>query len=426
MSRRKASSKPQNRAPQMAHVGWTLLVLLAALIATEMAEAQIVQQANSPRTAPQTRPTQTKTAVTSATASPSVAGAENLPIDTTKCTTDLDTTKKLVKQEIIKRIREAQTLGYEPSISYEKASTNSTPARVDARGSSQADRLAGALFAAIDQPSNAANAASEKMSGSPNRRASIEMYTRCQGDDPVPRKILENQVYFGNQRSACSTVSDMGMNVAQTFQTDMPANKVVVRFARAKMTSTTMNEVTMCGADRRACQNPENYQAYDFTSFNPVVSKEYFIKDTTSFGGLASLFKGKMVNQSVIKISPINVCGSKVYMVTAFQNGGSLGFDRSSLVGLVAPIGGKTIVLGDFSAQGYTQGSFPLIFPQKWDETRDVVLGSIDRASGRPTGGYYAIADVIGSKERPVMGEVSPSTRPQAATQRTLAGSTNR
>jgi hypothetical protein len=405
------------KTPKLAQLGWTLLVLLAALIATEIAEAQAL----SPRIAPQTRPSTASSASAPTTASAAnPSGIENLAIDTTKCTTDIETTKKLVKQEIMKSIREAQAAGYQPSISYEKSPSNSMQARVEARGSSQADRLTNSLFAAIQNPKDAANAASEKLAGSANRRASIEMYARCEGDDPVPRKILENKIYLGSQRSACASVGDMGINSSQIYQTDMPANKVVVRFARAKMTSTAKNTVTFCAYDRRSCASPDNYQAYDFSNFTPTLGREYFIEDTTDFGMLASAYmRGKMVNRSAMKISPINICGSRVYMVTAFQNGGGLGFDRSSLIGLVAPINGKTIVLGDLSAQGYTKGTYPLEFPKKWDDTRNAVLGEVDPQTRQASGGYYAIANLVGSTERTFMGEVistGASSRPAVTT----------
>jgi len=139
------------------------------------------------------------------------------------------------------------------------------------------------------------------------------------------------------------------------------------------------------------------------------MNRAYYFEDTSVFKatvmGITLQSGTPMVNRTVMKISQVEVCGKKAYLVTGFGNGSEAGFDRSSVLGLIAPIGGKTIVIGNLSAQAAQPGSWPISFAEKYNkETMESVFGL--NTPNMPPTGYAALATMIGSSERPILGEI--------------------
>jgi hypothetical protein len=194
----------------------------------------------------------------------------------------------------------------------------------------------------------------------------------------------------------------------------MAADKVMVRFARAKLTSTEKDTVSFClpAAGDPNCRKPENYGPIATPNITPTMNRTYFFEDSIVFKktvlGISLQAPTPMVNRTVMKISQVDVCGKKAYLVTGFGNGGEAGFDRSSLLGLIAPVGNKTIVIGNLSAQAAKAGSWPISFAESYNkEAMESVFGV--NTPGEAPSGYASLAAMIGSTERPVLGELGGS-----------------
>lgn len=343
----------------------------------------------------------TTSAVVALALSASASAAGTTGIVAASCL-DIANEEKLVKQQIVKAIRDAATEGFKPAISLEtSASSTATTARVEARANLQATRLASALFAGIRTPASLGSEASKAMFGNSKRRASLDMYSMCASDNAL-NKVIENQTYYQPiEGQACADHTEpvtMGMNVSQVFQTKMPPAQVKDAFARELLMPSDSVKVTVCtdpGAqiNSNACRRDSAvYQEMSAASFEPKTGQDYFLNTQRNF------ITSNMVNKSTMKITELTICGVKSYLVTGFGNGHNLGFDRSSLIGLIAPIGGKTLVLGDASLQAYhtaasQKTSWPLWFPYY---PKDAISSGL--------GVYNELASLIGSQEEPVNG----------------------
>lgn len=286
--------------------------------------------------------------------------------------------KEAVRALLVKLIRDANDskTGYKPADQFNKPSPLTDDASIDAQARAQASKMADALFAAINNPENPADAASEIMSGGdPKRRTSFRMDVRC--------KRATTTKQFGDNDSALLTpltcgsagFGAVGFEVGQVLQTRKPAKDVVDTFARASFMS---ESVKKCDLNREECRDPANYSAIP-ADFKLQVNKEYFVQDTTE------ILPGKspMVNRNVFTIHPRRICGARAFVITGFGNGGSRGFDRSTLLGFVVKVGGKTLVIGNFAGQSQAvangpiptdQDPWPIWFPLDYKKTATTIL----------------------------------------------------
>lgn len=374
--------------PSLDRAGWTFLILLVVAVTASLAEAQ-------------------------------TSGGGETAIDKLKCS-DIQGSERLLKEQIVKQIREAQSNGFKPALGYEGAGEDlgSLQSRVESRAAKQASELSRALFASVNQPSAPGDAASQVLNGDPKRRSAMAVAVRCSGQDRTPRTVIENHQYFTEINRPCnggSTPQDFGMNVTQVFQTDLQPAQVRDRFARVTLRSSNDNKMTVCTLDgaegRTGCRNPQNYSEVDVPDFSPKPNREYYLRSEKKMCGEVPILGYQcsptpMDNRVTFKVSPVDICGARAYLITGFANGHNAGFDRSSLIGLIAPVGGKTLVLGDFSAQSWTAGSWPLELPKHTQSAMDAVFGELDRRNHQMKRGYIDIAEMIGSRERPIMGQI--------------------
>lgn len=339
-------------------------------------------------------------------------------LDATKCS-DAKTDQDNFKNEIVKRIRAAESAGLKPSLSYEIGDRTATTEvrQVDARASQMADRAAKMLFAAMANPAKPTQAAASALGQNPNRRIFMDMYVRCPGRAGEIKQIVQNQYYFADDSGSCpgdANPVDMGMNVTQIFETKLPAKIVTDRFAQSKLKSSDIDTVTVCLPPQTDCASAQSYeelpQAWDISKFSPNPRVTYYIQDSTKLSSnpFKAMIAGSMVNRTALRITPVSICGTKVYLATGFAVGNELGFDRSSLVGVIAQINGKTMIIGEASVQSFDSNSKPVHYFARdyFKDTMEGIFGTIDPATRQETGSYASIAKLIGSTERPVMGEI--------------------
>lgn len=286
--------------------------------------------------------------------------------------------KEGVRALLVKLVRNANDsrIGYKPADQFDKPSPLTDDATIDAKARAQASKMADALFAAINNPENPADAASEVMSdGDTKRRTSFRMDVRCKGSSSTKQFGENDTALLTPVTCGTSGFGEVGFEVGQVLQTKKPAKDVVDTFARASFMS---ENVKKCDLNREECRNSMNYATIP-ADFKLQVNKEYFVQDSTE------IMSGKspMVNRNVFTIHPRRICGARAFVITGFNNGGSRGFDRSTLLGFVVKVGGKTLVIGNFSgqSQAVAQGPFPtdndpwpIWFPLDYKRTANTVL----------------------------------------------------
>lgn len=311
-------------------------------------------------------------------------------IDKSKCT-DLAAAQEQLTNDIKKEIRDAEAKNYRPAYGYESGNID-----LETRAQKQAALLAKSLIASLNKPDAPASAAAEAMFGDPTRRSTFQMYARCGSESAKPRRMIDNHRASAGCGSA-QTV-DVGMNVSQVFETQMSASDVMVRFARSKMRSSEKNTVGICSGSASDCDKSgaKYSEVKDASNWTPTLNKDIYTEDRTS----VAIYE--MVNRQVLKVRTVDVCGAKAYMVTAFGNGQTEGFKRSSVIGLIAPTSAnKTVIVGDGSTFALGN-SLPAKFLDYPDKAMDTIFGKIE--DGRPVGGYLEIASLIGSREKTYKG----------------------
>jgi hypothetical protein len=393
------------------------LLLLAGLTVTSIANAQTGAVPATKPAAPAKAP---------AAAAPAVAST-SAGIDRANCDGDLKVDEAKLRKSIIAAIQKGAK-NYSPAIAYEDQSNAGTlqvtNQGINQRAEKQAQALSSALMAAVESKENPANGASKSLFKNEKRRASLDVRMRCTGRDPQPVRYIDNQKI--NQSCGGSGISffspspqDIGINITQVYQTSWSSEKVATAFARAKLESDADNTVRACMGERNSCMSPANYRQINSERFvldDKTMNRDVFFVDSTKIQAGMS----PMVSYSAMRVSKVPVCGSDIYLLTAFGNGHKLGLERSSLVGLVARIGDKTVVIGNGSAQSWKidqDEPWPLWLPKDPSGLQRKALGGL-HPDTREEQGYLAIARKIGSTEKTYNGivggaQASPNESPR-------------
>lgn len=364
---------------------WTvsalLLTLIAALIASSDAEAQ-----------------------------PQAVQQPSQGLNPAKCSDGVERAQKLLKAKIILAARAANTERYLPSMSYE--ADNSTgytrEQKIDFRAEDQANKIIAGLFAsaqavARNPAASVADAASLAMTGDAKRRATVEMYNTCRPNEQ-PVRVVSNNLYQPHPEDCQNSVS-MGINSTQVFQTRRSPEEVKNSLARYLVSAPG---VTVC--ESKQCDLQGKHSARNPSSFQPKLNQDYFLRTTVAMKG------SNMVNDAVMKMTEVDICGTKAYLVQSFGNGGSLGFDRSSVIQLIAPVGNQTLVLGDASAQAYRDPSsnqtvsWPLWFPVSKIGLLGISMAAPITDTPKALFDIYPlVARQIGSTEQVMLGKIGGS-----------------
>lgn len=367
----------------MKRVLWTLAALLLTLIAASMADAQ----------------TATKT------------------LEKSKCG-DIDA--KAIQGEILRATQDVQNKikQVRPAIPFDGQQGKAQAAN---KLSDQAGQIAKALVAAVNQPETAADAASEILNGSDQlkargtRRASLKMYEGCYGQDgrsvDVHPVIVNNQVADTGHRCASAQAYSSSIEATQVFQTKKSPEQVRDAFTRGLATPTQGGNTTINICIQGKCQNQQSTLPAGFP--NAEGRTDYRMRADQRFGEGIELMAGyRMINETNLRISQFPVCGTPVYLVSVFglpnaagTPDANKGFDNSTLLGVIAPVGDKTLILGSISSQSFRKSSespMPLVF---LDYPEKIVKEVFDK--------YKAVGNLIGSKEATNNGEIGgdPSVR---------------
>jgi hypothetical protein len=317
---------------------------------------------------------------------------------------DISEARETVEEKIVDLIKAAHAKGLKPAVPYDDQMVFDRMRAADAIDVSAnhfAKKVSDGLFAAVESSrrSNIAAAAATEILGAQSRRGTLDLFARCANYNGLPKQVVSNNAYDPNHTSCPGNGyhKDIGVRVLQIFQTNVPALKAVSQFVQSKLQSNSDNTVSICRSDLATCKSGQGFTPIsEHAAANMKLNfrTDYVLQDSTSF----STFMAPMVNRYVMNIQPLDLCGSRIYLLTGFGLSQSLGFDRYTLIGLVAPVGGKTLVIGDFAGQSLNDGrdnKWPLWFPSKANDLQTKIFQ-----------GYAEIAEIVGSQERPVMGEL--------------------
>jgi len=368
----------------MKRVLWTLAALLLTLIAASMADAQTPEKT----------------------------------IDKAKCG-DIERLTKQIQSEILRKTQEVQSSikQVRPAIPYDGQPGKGQAAN---KLSEQASQLAKALVAAVNQPRSAAEVASEILNGSDQlkargtRRASLKMFEACYRQDgrsvDVIHIIENNQVVDANHRCASGQAASSSIEATQVFQTKKSPAQVRDAFTRS-LASSSQGNTTVNICVQGNCPNSQGGLPQGFPDYRNQT--DYRLHADQRFGKGIELIAGyRMINETNLRISQFPVCGAPVYLVSVFglpNNDNTpvanAGFDNSTLLGVIAPVGDKTLILGSLSSQTFRKTSespMPLVF---LDFPEKVVTEVFDK--------YKSVSSLIGAKEATANGEIGgdPSVR---------------
>jgi hypothetical protein len=369
----------------------------------------------------QSAPQPAKPAAPAVAAAPATQG-----IDKFKCG-DIEKLQDQLKNDILRATQEVQSTirQVHPALAYEMASSQSSVNSSGPKLASQANQIAKALVAAIKAPSNAANAASDSLNGSDashapgSRRASLKMYQECSPDDGTTNTsrtmVIENQKVaqsIGNCGE--SELLSSGLNATQVFSTVKKPDQVKDIFTRNLVMSNDTTSVSIC---KQPCSSPVLSLPSGFPDSNPQKPADYRLRTDQHFasGGKAFLadltgVNTHMVNDSNLRVTQLPVCGTNVYLVSIMSlpspvgsTSAERGFDNSTLLGVIAPVGDKTLILGSLSAQSFKRGGeapMPISF---LEHSRELVSDVFDK--------YNAVARAVGSTDRTVNGQLGGDSR---------------
>ena len=316
---------------------------------------------------------------------------------------DVSEARETVESKVVELIKAAHSKGLKPAVPYDDQMVYDQMRSADAIDVSAqhfAKKISDGLFAAVESSRRSiAGAAATEILGAQNRRGTLDLFGRCPNQRGLPKQIVSNSSYDPNVVSCPGNGyhRDVGVRVLQIYQTNTPALTAVSQFVQGKLQSTSDNTVSLCRSDLATCKAGQGFQpisAHQAANMKINFRTDYVLQDSTSF----SSFMSPMVNRYVMNVQPLDLCGSRIYLLTGFGLSQSLGFDRYTLIGLVATVGSRTLVIGDFAGQSVNDGrdnKWPLWFPSR---SKDLQTKIFD--------GYGAIAQLIGSQERPVMGEI--------------------
>ncbi len=304
-------------------------------------------------------------------------------IDKLKCP-DIANLQEQAESLILRAITEQQSAirRTKPAQSYEQDTKNPRGSRMK----SQVRDVAKALVSAINNPLSSVKPASFALNGDAKRRAALKVYSQCYGEQMST--AIENAKFAQNigQCAQGDGPMSVGLNATQVFQTTSSAEQVQKSFVK-KMVEPDETQVMSCESPCGAYKQrlPEGF---------PKSGHDYLFRTQKEFG-----FGYSMANETALRITKIPLCNAEFYLVSALglpQHPGDRGFDSSTLLGVIAPVGGKSVVFGSFAAQVYRGGGdkpMPIVFQEHHERFINDVFAK-----------YNSIGAMIGSKETAVNG----------------------
>jgi hypothetical protein len=309
-------------------------------------------------------------------------------IDKLKCP-DVANLQEQAESLILRAITEQQSAirRTKPAQSYEQDAKNPRGSRMK----NQVRDVAKALVSAINNQQAAAKTASFALNGDAKRRATLKVYSQCYGEQI--HTVIENAKFVQNigQCNQGDGPVSVGINATQVFQTDSSTEQVQRAFVK-KVVEPDETQVM-------SCESPCGAYKQRLPAGFPKSGHDYLFRTQKDFG-----FGHSMANETALRITKIPLCNSEFYLVSALglpQRSGDRGFDSSALLGVVAPIGGKSLVFGSLAAQAYRGGGdkpMPIVFLEYHERFINDIFAK-----------YNSIGSMIGSKERTVNGLIGGS-----------------
>jgi hypothetical protein len=320
------------------------------------------------------------------------------------------------KFEIMKSVNASRS-GLKPAAVFnaqtaQNASEAAKEAAVQKRLEQQAGRLAKALFAAMQKPSNPADAVSEGLFGRPDRRMSIRFHAQCgssdSGVDAKPKLVMENSDFFSNNASCADgeRAKSVDVETTQVLQTGLSEREALNAALRLRVSLHGGVETSVCRGSHVACSQPEAFKKIDPMTLDPVKEQNLHIQQSEQIAFWT------MSSREAVQVHRVPVCGREVFLVSSLAQSHSYGYDRSTRLDLISQVGDRTVMVVDQASQTWDAEAFPLQAPEHPNELKAAYFGQ-----GRTGKGDYAdIAQAIGSRERLQMGMVGKAAAsPQIA-----------